>query len=92
MRKYETIFVLNANVEEEKRNELIQKFAGIINSNGEVLKIDEWGNKKLSYEIQKMREGYYVLVEYNANTDLPKELERNLRITDEVIRYMTTKL
>lgn len=92
MRKYETIFVLNANVEEEKRNELIQKFAGIINSNGEVVKIDEWGNKKLSYEIQKMREGYYVLVEYNANTDLPKELERNLRITDEVIRYMTTKL
>lgn len=92
MRKYETIFVLNANVEEEKRNELIQKFAGIINSNGEVVKIDEWGNKKLSYEIQKMREGYYVLVEYNANTDLPKELERNLKITDEVIRYMTTKL
>lgn len=92
MRKYETIFVLNANVEEEKRNELIQKFAGIINSNGEVIKIDEWGNKKLSYEIQKMREGYYVLVEYNANTDLPKELERNLKITDEVIRYMTTKL
>lgn len=92
MRKYETIFVLNANVEEEKRNELIQKFAGIINANGEVVKIDEWGNKKLSYEIQKMREGYYVLVEYNANTDLPKELERNLRITDEVIRYMTTKL
>ena len=92
MRKYETIFVLNANVEEEKRNELIQKFAGIINSNGEVVKIDEWGNKKLSYEIQKMREGYYVLVEYNVNTDLPKELERNLRITDEVIRYMTTKL
>lgn len=92
MRKYETIIVLNAGLEEDARKALIERFAGIINADGEVTKIDEWGNKKLAYEIKKMREGYYVYVEYNANATLPKELERNFRITDDVIRYMITNL
>lgn len=89
MRRYETIFVLRPNLEEEKRNALIEKFTSIINNDGELTKIDEWGNRRLAYEIEKLREGYYVFAEFKANTNLPAELERNFKIADEVIRYIT---
>ncbi len=89
MRKYETIFVLRPGLEEEKRNALIEKFTGIINNDGAVVKVDEWGNRRLAYEINKLREGYYVFVDFKANTTLPAELERNFKIADEVIRYIT---
>ncbi len=88
MRKYETLFVLRPNLEEEKRKELIGKFTSIIETDGEIVKVDEWGNKKLAYEIEKLREGYYVLVDFKAAPELPKELERNFKIADEVIRYV----
>lgn len=92
MRKYETIFILKPNLEEEKRNELIEKFKAIIASNGEVKDVSEWGLKKLAYEIKKIKEGYYVLVNFVANPDLPKELERNYRISDDVLRYIVVNL
>ncbi len=88
MRKYETIFVLKPDLEEDARKAAIDKFTGIINSAGEVTNIDEWGNRKLAYEIEKIREGYYVLVDFVANSDLPVELERNYRISDDVMRYI----
>lgn len=88
MRKYEVMFIVKPDVEEERRNELIEKFKSIIETDGEVEKVDEWGTKKLAYEISKYREGYYVLMNFKSGADLPKELERNFRITDEVIRYM----
>jgi len=92
MRNYETIFVLRPNLEEDKRNEVIEKFKSIIASNGEVGNVDEWGTRKLAYEIEKLKEGYYVLINFKANTDLPKELERNYKISDEVIRYLVVNL
>lgn len=88
MRKYETLFVLRPNLEEEKRKELIEKFSSIINADGEVVKVDEWGNRKLAYEIEKLKEGYYVLVDFKASPELPKELERNFGITEDVIRFV----
>ncbi len=88
MRKYETIFVLRPDLEEEAKNAMIEKFTGIINSDGEVTNIDEWGKRKLAYEIEKIREGYYVLVDFVANADLPAELERNYKISDDVLRYI----
>jgi small subunit ribosomal protein S6 len=88
MRKYETLFVLRTNIEEAARTALIEKFTGIINNDGEVTKVDEWGTRKLAYEIKKVNEGYYVLVDFNANVDLPRELERNFRISDDVLRYV----
>jgi len=88
MRKYETLFVLRANTDEAARTALIEKFTGIINNDGEVTNIDEWGTRKLAYEIQKVNEGYYVLVDFKASTELPKELERNFRISDDVLRYV----
>ncbi len=88
MRKYETLFVLKTNIEEAARVALIEKFTGIINNDGEVTNVDEWGNRKLAYEIEKLSEGYYVLVDFKASTELPRELERNFRISDDVLRYV----
>jgi small subunit ribosomal protein S6 len=88
MIKYETLFVLRPNLEEEARNAVIEKFTSIIAAEGEIVKVDEWGNKKLAYEIKKYKEGYYVLVDFKSNVDLPKELERNYKISDDVIRYV----
>lgn len=88
MRKYETLFVLRTNIEEAARTALIEKFTGIINNDGEVTKVDEWGTRKLAYEIKKVNEGYYVLVDFKANIELPRELERNFRISDDVLRYV----
>jgi len=88
MRKYETLFVLKPNLDEAKRIELIEKFKAIIATDGEIVKVDEWGQKRLAYEIEKLREGYYVLVDFKANPTLPQELERNFKIADEVIRYI----
>lgn len=92
MRKYESIFILRPSLEEEKRNEVIEKFKAIIAADGEIEKVEEWGNRKLAYEIEKIRDGYYVLVTFKANPTLPLELERNYRISDDVIRYIVINL
>ncbi|MBF4695477.1 30S ribosomal protein S6 [Fusibacter ferrireducens] len=92
MRKYETLFIFKPSIEEEKKVELLEKFKSIINADGEVEKVEEWGNRKLAYEIEKVKEGYYVLVNFKANPELPKELERNFKIADEVIRYIIINL
>lgn len=93
MNNYESIFVLKPSLEEEARAQLIEKFQSIITkSGGELVKTEEWGIRKLAYEIKKLREGYYVLVQFKANHDLPRELERNYKIADEVIRYIVVNL
>jgi small subunit ribosomal protein S6 len=92
MRNYETIFILRPSIEEEQRVAAIEKFTGIINADGEVEKVDEWGIKRLAYEIEKIREGYYVYVTFKANPSLPAELERNYKISDDVMRYIIVNL
>jgi len=92
MNKYELIYILKSNVEEEKRTQLLEKFRGIIEADGAIANVDEWGNRKLAYEINKMNEGYYTLVNFNAAADVPKELDRNLKIADEVIRHMIIRI
>ncbi len=92
MRNYETMFVLKSNLDEATRGSLIEKFTGIIATDGKVNKVDEWGNRKLAYEIEKEKDGYYVLVNFNASTELPKELERNFKISDDVLRYVVINL
>lgn len=89
MRKYESIIVLRADLDEEKRTAVLDRFYEIIRKEGHISNIDEWGLKKLAYEIEKQKEGYYVLLEYEADSKLPKELERNLKISDFVLRYIT---
>ncbi|MDR5659092.1 30S ribosomal protein S6 [Serpentinicella sp. ANB-PHB4] len=88
MRKYELMYIVKTDLEEEKRNQLLNKVTGIIETNGEVENVDEWGTRKLAYEIEKLTEGYYVLINFKSTIDVPKEVERNLRISDSVIRHM----
>lgn len=88
MRNYETIVVFRPNIEDERRNKALTKFKSIIESDGEIVSVDEWGMKKLAYEIEKLTEGYYVLINFKSSTELPKELERNYKISDDVIRYI----
>ena len=77
----------------EIKQEIIEKYTALIQNNGgEVTKVDPWGKRRLAYEIDKIREGYYVLVEFNADVELPAELERNFRIADEIMRYMVVRV
>ena len=92
MRKYETIFVAHPSLDEEAVKALIEKFKGVIeNGNGTVDNVDVWGKRKLAYEIAKVNEGYYTLINFTANPELPKELDRVFGITDGIIRHIIVK-
>lgn len=91
MSKYESIIIINPNVDEEGMKALVSKFTDLINTDGKVEKVDELGKRKLAYEVKKNAEGFYVVFYFEANTSLIAELERNYRITDEVIKFMTVK-
>ena len=89
MRKYETIFILSPSFDEETVKANIEKFKGVIeNGGGTVENVDFWGKRKLAYEISKVNEGYYTLVNFTAGPELPRELDRIFRITDGVIRHI----
>ena len=91
MNNHESIIIINPNVEEEKMKALIERFTTLINSDGKVEKVDELGKKKLAYEIGKNKEGNYVVFDFTANPGLIAELERNYRITDEIIKFIVIK-
>ena len=92
MRKYETIFILHPSLDEEAVKANIEKFKGVIeNGWGTIENVDFWGKRKLAYEIAKVNEGFYTLINFEANTELPKELDRVFRITDGVIRHIVVK-
>lgn len=92
MKNYELIYVLRPNLDDESKTAVLDKVKAIIETSGEVEKVDVWGVRKLAYEIQKLSDGFYVLVNFKASTDLPKELDRNLKISDSVIRHMIVNL
>ncbi len=93
MNKYEVVYIIDPAVEEEARKELIAKFNTLIADNGgSVDKVEEWGKRRLAYAINYKTEGYYVLVNFQGEAELPRELERNLQISDSVIRYQVIKL
>lgn len=93
MRKYETIFILDPDVKDQARTDLFDRVKGIIaRENGILLDFDEWGNKKLAYEIKKKLRGFYVCITYGGTGSLVKELERNLRLSDDVLKFMTLLL
>jgi small subunit ribosomal protein S6 len=91
MNKYESIFIVNSGLGEEAIRATIDKIKVLIEENATLEGIDEWGNKKLAYEVMKQKEGYYILVNFTSNPEFPKELERIYRITDEVIKYIIIK-
>ncbi len=88
MRKYEVMYILRPDLEQEAVQAVVEKFQGIISNGGEITKHDLMGKRRLAYEIKKHRDGFYVLVNFTATPEVVKELDRVFRITDEVIRYM----
>ena len=92
MNKYELAVVLNVKLEDEERAAAIEKVTGYITRfGGAVTNVDEWGKKKLAYEIQKMREGYYYFIQFDASAECPAEIERRVRIMEPVMRYLCVK-
>ena len=91
MNQYESVIIINTNVDEEKMKALIEKFSTLINNDGKVEKVEELGKKKLAYEVKKNKEGYYVVYTFDAKPELIAELERNYRITDEVIKFIVIR-
>ena len=91
MNKYESVVIVNPNVEENTLKELIERFQTLINTDGKVEQVNELGKKKLAYEINKNKEGYYIVYDFEANPKLIAELERNYRITDEIIKFIVVK-
>ena len=88
--KYEVLYVLNPNLTEEETQAIVEKFKTLIEQNGTVDEMEEWGKRKLAYEINYLTEGYYVLVKFTSGPELPAELYRILGITDGVIRSLVT--
>jgi len=90
MTNYELIYIINPTLEQDKKDAAIEAVKEIVTNNGgEVSDVNVWGMKKLAYPIEKKEEGYYVVMEFKANTDVPKELDRRLKISDAVIRHQT---
>ena len=91
MNKYESVIIINPSIEEEGIKNLIKKFSDLINTEGKVESVDELGKRKLAYEVKKNKEGYYVVFNFEAKPTLIAELERNYRITDEVIKFIVVR-
>ena len=91
MNKYESVVIINPNLEAESIKAVISKFSDLINTDGKVNSVEELGKKKLAYEIKKQNEGYYVVLKFEAKPELISELERQYRIADEVMKFIVIK-
>lgn len=93
MRTYETIFIAHPDLVEEEVKALIDRMKGIIeNLNGQLIKVEEWGRKKLAYKLKKSTKGYYVLIRFGGNGEILVEIERNLRLSDAVLKYQSIRV
>jgi len=92
-RKYETIFILDPDLEEGVAQSAIEKIKGIITQgSGEILKVEDWGKRKLAYEVKKKSKGQYLLIHFSGSPALLSELERNFRVMDAVIKFQSIRL
>ena len=88
MRKYEAVFIFVPSLEDEARNQLFDRLKGIIESNGTISNVDEWGVRKLAYEINDISEGYYIVVNFETTPETVEELDRVCKISDSIMRHM----
>ena len=92
MNQYEVMYVIDTALEDQARNDLIARFSGLVEQNGGIIdRVDEWGKRRLAYTINYKTEGYYVLMYIQAPADLPRELERNMQISESVLRYLVIR-
>jgi len=89
---YESIFILKSSVSDEDIQKIVSKMEGIVKQGAELLATENWGKKKLAYEVAKEKRGVYVLLRFQGKGDINSELERNYRIDDNVIKFLTVKL
>lgn len=90
-RKYEAMVILNPALGEDVMNATIEKVKGLVEASGTLEQVDVWGRKRLAYEIDDQKEGFYFLINFSAEAGFPKELERVLKITDGVLRYLVIR-
>lgn len=91
MNKYESVIIIRPNLEEGEIEGIVTGITDLINQNGEVTKVDKMGVKRLAYEISKCKEGYYIVIYFEAKEDVIVELERNYRINENIIKFITIK-
>ena len=92
MNKYELTVVVNAKIEDDVRVATVEKVKEYVaRYGGTVTNVDEWGKKRLAYEIQKMKEGFYYFIQFEADATAPAEIERPVRIMENVIRYLCVR-
>lgn len=93
MRRYETIYITLPDLSEEDQAALQEKIRSLISAyKGEIINLEDWGVKKLGYEIRKNKNGRYYLLDYQAAPGVVRELERNLRLNDRILKYLTVKV
>lgn len=90
--KYDILYIIDTTVEEEQRIALVEKFKAMVEAEGTLLSIDEWGKRRLAYPINDMAEGYYVLMTCECKPQLPAELDRVFKITEGVMRGLITAI
>ncbi|MCR4435160.1 MAG: 30S ribosomal protein S6 [Clostridiales bacterium] len=91
LNKYESIFIINPEIGEDNIQALVAKFKELLETSAQLENIDEWGKRRLAYPINDLNEGYYVLVNFSADSSFPRELERIYKITDGIIKYIVIK-
>jgi small subunit ribosomal protein S6 len=93
MRIYEELFIVRPDLPEEETDQLIEKLTTLVaGQGGNVDKVDKWGVRKLAYRVQKRSEGFYVLLQFTAKPETVKELERQLRVQDQVMKFLTVRI
>ena len=92
MNKYELLYIIDNDLSDEAKEAVIARISAVVTDNGGTIdEVDKWGTRKLAYPINYKSEGYYVLVNFTSEPTLPAELERVMRITDSVVRFMVVK-
>ncbi|MCR5094548.1 MAG: 30S ribosomal protein S6 [Lachnospiraceae bacterium] len=93
MNKYELAVVVNAKLDDEAKNAVVDKAKALIERfGGQITEVDDWGKKRLAYEIDKMNEGFYYFIRFDAEPTAPAEIEKRMRIADNVIRYLCVRI
>ena len=92
MNKYELAVVVSAKIEDDERAQVIEKVKALVERfGGQISDVDEWGKKRLAYEIQKMKEAYYYFIHFESDASVPGDVEERIRIMDNVLRYLCVK-
>ncbi len=92
MNKYELAVVVNAKIDDEARAGVVDKVKALIERfGGQITEVEEWGKKRLAYEVDKMNEGFYYFIRFDAESTAPAEIEKRMRIADNVIRYLCVR-